>query len=184
MIVAPMNRTYPRHVSRNIQVPDWAKLPFVPRAMPPAMVFPIGNAKAIARHEWALHYGGAEPNQETVKKFVFSFPWRWRGDETHRYAVLARWAYEFIAAAEKERAAAAAYARRSAAAEHKERPDIVLSPLLGAEESWEVDWETDDDLRLSPSPPPDRRGPVQIKRFILLNPPRPKRPSGGKKGKR
>jgi len=178
-----MNRTYPRHVSRNIQVPDWAKLPFVPNGMPPAMVFPIGNAKAIARHEWALRYGNTEPNEETIKRFVFGFPWRWRGDEARRYAVLARWAYEFIAAADKERAAAAARERRSAAEKDKERPDIVLSPLLGAEELRDVDGDNDDDLRLSPAPPPGH-GPVQIKRFILLNPLRSKEPSGRKKGKR
>lgn len=184
MIAAPMNRTYPRYVGRNIQVPDWAKLPFEPRGMPPAMVFPIGNAKAIARHEWTLHYGKAEPNEETIRRFVFGFPWRWRGDDAHRYAVLARWAYEFIAAAEKEKAEAEMRGRRLAAAEAKERPDIVLSAFLDAAELWDAGDESDDDLQLLPALEHARQEPVHIKRFILLNPPRSKRLSGRKKGKR
>jgi hypothetical protein len=98
-----MNRIYPKFVNRNIAVPDWAKIPFVPKGMPPVMIFTIGAAKGIARTRWRREHGDRVPSEEEIKQFVFTFLARWRGDEAHRYAVLARWAYEFLRDAKKDR---------------------------------------------------------------------------------
>jgi hypothetical protein len=157
-------------------VPDWAKIPFVPHGMPPANEFTIGGAKSIAKHEWFLQFGLAIPSDEAVKAFVFDFHWRWRGDHGHRYAILARWAYEFADAANKE--------VKIRKRQQKERPDIIFSPHLGDEYREEPASEADFDAELSPPAKYDRPPPGPIKRFILLNPPRSKGRSGGKPSKR
>src|SRR5690242_7587453 len=115
------NRTYPSYVNRNIPVPDWAQTTFVPKGLPPTFVFPIGSAKSIAKLEWTRQFGGLVPSDEAIKTFVFRFPWRWQGDHAHRYEVLARWGYEFMAETEKELARATARAKKDARAGRAER---------------------------------------------------------------
>src|ERR1700761_7442955 len=97
-----MNRTYPRFVDRNIPVPEWAKAPFTAKGMPPTRILTIGTAKSFARTKWQWMYGSRALSEEEIKRFVFSFHWRWRGDEVHRYEILARWAYEFLRQSKKD----------------------------------------------------------------------------------
>jgi hypothetical protein len=159
-------------------VPDWAKIPFVPRGLPPAMVFPIGTAKSLAQHGWSLRFGISSPSEGAIRAFVFSFPWRWRGDNANRYEVLARWAYEFSMSAKKR--------REGVEAEVRSRPDIVLSPHLG-EDGWPEpcsEAEADAEPEFFIAPTLDRPAPGEIKRFILLNPSRPKGKPRGKRTKR
>ncbi len=153
-------RSYPRHF-KHLPVPDWARVPFSPAGLAPAMIFSIGGAKAIARCEWSLRFPLTAPSDEELRSFVLGFPWRWRGDQIHRYAILARWAFEFCATDESDRKRAAARARR--------RPDIVLSAQLGGS-------HPDDEDPVAPPRPTATQAPSDspsppIRRFILLNPP-------------
>lgn len=142
------------------------------------MIFTIGAAKGIARTRWQHKHGDRVPSEEEIKQFVFTFLTRWRGDEAHRYEVLARWAYEFLRDAKKERERAAANQRRAEMA----RPDIVLSPGLDkTRATLALDW--DDDAEVALPHRPNQPAPGAVKRFILLNPPRATTKKGRKKAK-
>jgi len=157
------NRTYPTYVDRNIPVPDWAKIPFVPKGLPPVFVFPIGSAKSIAKHEWTRQFGELIPSEAAIKKFVFSFHWRWRGDQARRYEILARWAYEFVAIARQEQRR---IGRNSAKIE--DSYEIQLTDLGHAWLCSEAGEPPDPQLLLPLRP--GRPASGRIKRAILLNP--------------
>lgn len=139
------------------------------------MIFTIGAAKGIARARWRREHGDRVPSEEEIKQFVFTFLARWRGDEGHRYAVLARWAYESLRDAKKDLERATTNQRRAEMA----RPDIVLSPELDeTRANLALDW--DDDAEFALPHCPSQPAPGAVKRFILLNPPQQPRKVGKK----
>jgi len=133
------------------------------------LVFTFGAAKIIARHEWKLYSENYETSEETIKNFVFAFSWRWRGDHVNHYETLARWTYEFVAAARKEAARGSPRGRKHVATEDDAHTATEEMHDFDVRESWYSDRQLS--LLLRPNTLP-RGG---IKRSILLNPSQSKR---------
>ena len=170
-----MHRLYPRHVKRQMPIPDWAKIPFVWHGPPPAMFFSICGAKSIARYEWSRRFGDAEPPEEEIKKFVFGFRWRWQGDHTNRYKVLAHWIGEFAAETKKQPARAEAQEKKDAAVDEQAGPNTEMSEPVAYEIWWDDEPHMPSDPQQSLPLRSGRPAPGKLKRFILLNPRQPKR---------